>query len=267
MKRICSLLLTLALVLGLCACGQKAPTWEEQYDLGMKYRSEGNYQEAIIAFTAAIEIDPKRPDAYLKAAEAYVASGDSESAIAILTRGVDATGDAGLSDYLEKLQAGPLTVLTGQKAYEPDGTLCFSIRYVYNEDGYLLRSQREDCDIAETWEQDESSGKWIHTRIDGTTEEVEGMERGIRQTYSSVGHICTSPRTQEYVSDRLAVVGEDGILENWNDSPDPNVAPRFAYAEYTFDEAGYSTYIVTYGEDGSVIGTATCEWETILPQP
>ena len=22
-----------------------------------------------------------------------------------------------------------------------------------------------------------------------------------------------------------------------------------------------------YGEDGSVIGTATCEWETILPRP
>ena len=64
MKRICSLLLTLALVLGLCVCGQKAgttPTWQEQYDLGIRYLSEGNYQEAILAFTAAIEIDPKRP--------------------------------------------------------------------------------------------------------------------------------------------------------------------------------------------------------------
>ena len=265
MKRISWIFLAVVLVLNFAACGQKAPAWQEQYDLGMKYLSEGNYQEAIIAFTAAIEIDPKRPDAYLKAAEAYVASGDSESAIAILTRGVDATGDAGLSDYLEKLQAGPLTVLTGQKAYEADGTLCFSIRYFYNEDGYLIRTEYDDGS-AETWEYD-AEGNCTWTRADGTTEERKGMERGIWQTYSSVVHICTYPGTRDYVSDRLAVVGEDGILENWNDSPDPNVAPRFAYAEYTFDEAGYSTYIVTYGEDGSVIGTATCEWETILPQP
>ena len=264
MKRICSLILTLALVLGLCACGQKAPTWQEQYDLGVKYLSEGNYQEAIIAFTAAIEIDPKRPESYLKAAESYVASGDNESAIAILEKGVEATGDVSLSDYLEKLQAGPLTVLTAQKAYEADGTLCFSIRYFYNEDGYLIRTETDGR--TETWEYDES-GNCTWTRADGTTKEVKGIERGIWQTYSSVGHICTDPGTRENVSDRLAVVGEDGILENWNDSPDPNVAPRFAYAEYTFDEAGYSTYIVTYGEDGSVIGTATCEWETILPQP
>ena len=185
MKRICGLLLTLALVLGLAACA-KAPTWEEQYDLGVKYLSEGNYQEAIIAFTAAIEIDPKQPEAYLKAAEAYAASGDSESAIAILTRGVDATGDTGLSDYLEKLQAGPLTVLTGQKAYEADGTLCFSIRYFYNEDGYLIRTEYDDGS-AETWEYD-AEGNCTWTRADGTTEERKGMERGIWQTYSSVDH-------------------------------------------------------------------------------
>ena len=62
MKRIGSMILTLALILGLCACGQNAAAaWQEQYDLGVKYLSEGNYQEAVIAFTAAIEIDAKRP--------------------------------------------------------------------------------------------------------------------------------------------------------------------------------------------------------------
>ena len=95
MKRIGSLVLTLILVLGLCACGQKAgaPTWQEQYDLGVKYLSEGNYEEAIVAFTAAIELDPKRPEAYRKAAEAYEAMGDYEAAAAILEQGFEATGD------------------------------------------------------------------------------------------------------------------------------------------------------------------------------
>lgn len=42
-------------------------------DLGIKYLSEGNYEEAIIAFTAAIDIDPNNTDAYLGRARTYVA--------------------------------------------------------------------------------------------------------------------------------------------------------------------------------------------------
>lgn len=77
----------LVLILLLCSCGQPsttgegeniAPTWQEQYDLGIRYLSEGNYEEAIIAFTAAIEIDPKQAPAYVGRGDAYVASGETE---------------------------------------------------------------------------------------------------------------------------------------------------------------------------------------------
>ena len=96
MKRICSLLLTLALLLGLCACAQKAAdtaAWQEQYDLGVKYLSEGNYEEAIIAFTAAIEIDPKNPLAYIGRGGAYVGSGETEENLA-----------AALADYEKAIE-------------------------------------------------------------------------------------------------------------------------------------------------------------------
>lgn len=53
-------------------------SWQEQYDLGLRYLSEGNYEEAIIAFTAAIEIDPKRAPAYAGRGNAYVLSGETE---------------------------------------------------------------------------------------------------------------------------------------------------------------------------------------------
>jgi len=76
----------------LVACSQtKAPvedvdaetsTWQEQYDLGVRYLSEGNYEEAIIAFTAAIEIDPKQAPAYVGRGNAYVGSGETEANIA-----------------------------------------------------------------------------------------------------------------------------------------------------------------------------------------
>jgi len=67
MKHTSVLKLTIILLLLgiLTSCGMKVPTWQEQYDLGVRYLSEGNYEEAIIAFTAAIEIDPNYTDTYL----------------------------------------------------------------------------------------------------------------------------------------------------------------------------------------------------------
>lgn len=69
----------LGLVLLMVACEQQnVDTWQEQYDLGVRYLSEGNYTEAIIAFTAAIEINPKMASAYVGRAHAYVLSGETE---------------------------------------------------------------------------------------------------------------------------------------------------------------------------------------------
>lgn len=140
-------------ILLLSACGQKVLTWQEQYDLGIRYLSDGNYEEAIIAFTAAIEIDPKqalayvgRGDAYIsyaqqlatsgsglsdkaqemyknaiqdylsainlddsdasvyqKAADAYSALGNTESASDILERGLQATQEQTLQTALDEL--------------------------------------------------------------------------------------------------------------------------------------------------------------------
>lgn len=60
-------------VLFLSGCkGQEQPTWQEQYDLGMKYLAESHYEEAILAFTAAIEIDEKQVEAYIGRGDAYM---------------------------------------------------------------------------------------------------------------------------------------------------------------------------------------------------
>ena len=103
MKRTVTLLLALLLTLSLAACGEKAPTWQEQYDLGQKYLTEGNYEEAILAFTAAIEIDPKRPEAYLSLADAYEASGDPDAARKTLEDGLAATNDPNIQARLDAL--------------------------------------------------------------------------------------------------------------------------------------------------------------------
>jgi tetratricopeptide (TPR) repeat protein len=82
MKRYLSLLIAALLFLFLAACGAK-DAWQEKYDLGMHYLNDGNYEDAVIAFTAAIEIDPKRPEAYAGLANTYMAQGEFEKAATV----------------------------------------------------------------------------------------------------------------------------------------------------------------------------------------
>ena len=85
MKRIGAFMLIICLLLGAVGCGAK-DEWQEQYDLGVRYLSEDNYEEAILAFTAAIEIDPKRAEAYVGRGDATISSEETEAA---LTSAVD----------------------------------------------------------------------------------------------------------------------------------------------------------------------------------
>lgn len=100
-KLIRGISITSLLVLLLSACTH-VPTWQEQYDLGTRYLSEGNYEEAIIAFSAAIEIDPKRPEAYLSLAELYALNGEYDNALDVLQRGLEEIPDS--EEFKAKLQ-------------------------------------------------------------------------------------------------------------------------------------------------------------------
>ena len=108
MKRTISLLLALVLLLTLCACGKKSGTgWQEQYDLGVRYLSEENYEEAVIAFTAAIEIDPKRAEAYVGRGSAYIGCGETAENLAAALADYEmavSLGDKTLDEKIETLR-------------------------------------------------------------------------------------------------------------------------------------------------------------------
>lgn len=119
MRRVSMLLLACMMGMLLCACGSsaqqpnpsaKALTWQEQYDLGVRYLSEGNYEEAIIAFTAAIEIDAKRAEAYIGLADSYIGTGDYEKAQKAIEEGKNNCGEddsfARLENNVEFLNSG-----------------------------------------------------------------------------------------------------------------------------------------------------------------
>ena len=132
----------LVLVLLLSACSQEAAaTWQEQYDLGVRYLSEGNYREAVIAFSAAIEIDPKQADAYVGLADAYVAQGDVEQARQVLEDALAVVSDANaIQSRLDVLAGGAAPTSTPGATAEPapssaaggsDGTDDFTFRPDY----------------------------------------------------------------------------------------------------------------------------------------
>ena len=136
MKRITALFLTAVLLLSLAACGAK-DAWQEQYDLGMRYLNDGNYQEAVIAFEAAIEIDPKRSEAYLGAAEAYIAADDIDAAIAILEKGYAATNNDTLKKRLDEIKSGTFSDYWGrtrrESHYDGNSVLTCWYDYEYND--------------------------------------------------------------------------------------------------------------------------------------
>ena len=116
MKQFTCAFLTIILLLTLAAC-QKAPEvepvdealdWQTQYDLGVRYLSEGNYQEAILAFEAAIKIDPKQPELYLTLAQAYEQIEDYENALRTLEDGIIQTDDQGLREYIWQIKVSLL---------------------------------------------------------------------------------------------------------------------------------------------------------------
>ena len=216
MKRVLNLLLLFGLILGLCACGQRTattvsadtPTWQEQYDLGIRYLSEGNYEEAIIAFTAAIEIDPKQADAYMGLADVYTAQGNPDKAAEILKQALEILGeDKRISAALATLAyTGPQPLegypKTEREDYE-NGRYCI---VEYNEFGKQIRRSHYTADgnpdgyMEYTYTDEQLSFSFSYYRSEGDKAydhfyDVEGETQGIYQrvieeiSYTSDGQL------------------------------------------------------------------------------
>ncbi len=94
--------------------GHKSNQWQEYYDTGMKYLSEENYEEAIVAFTKAIKVDAKRADGYVKRGDAYTGRAeqmDSDSEKEKLY-------EAAVADYAQAEKMGNSEAKTKQKTVQ-----------------------------------------------------------------------------------------------------------------------------------------------------
>ena len=128
MKRNVLMGILLVIALSSVACGNSVKqtesngienaiaTWKEQYDLGIRYLEEGDYEQAIVAFTTAIEIDPKQTVVYVGRAQAYIESGETEENLsAALT---DYESALALDDMNPDIYLGIADVYIRQGDYE-----------------------------------------------------------------------------------------------------------------------------------------------------
>ena len=124
--------LVLAVVV-LSACGSAEQRWQQQYDLGLRFLEECRYEDAILAFTAAIEIDPKQ-------APAYVGRGDAMFQMAKATAG-DAADPAQLSE--EAREAYENAIADYKEAIRLDAALTDCYRRA--SEVYLVLGQEEEA--------------------------------------------------------------------------------------------------------------------------
>lgn len=318
MGRICSWILTIALLLGLASCSQSAEAqWQEQYDLGIRYLSEGNYEEAIIAFTAAIEIDPKNKDAflargdsytsassilsgdeqmdyltlakddylvaldlgenqasiYIKIADIYIQLGDTGSAIDILWRGYNSTGDETLFERAEGIESYLLPMVSKVELYSPEGTLVEVMEAQYDDKRRLIR--KDSCNFYpiysstswETWEYDEVSGTTTHTYCRENPYSEEQVESEVNAGTIGVyvksmvgimemgGNVFVYEPFLEYYD---STEERDGVI--YNDGMSMSDAMDWDHAVYEYNSEGLVTSIYTYDKDENLKGYAELEY-------
>lgn len=247
MRRYSALLVILALVASLFTACRFTSKWQREYELGVKYLSEGNYEEAVMAFQAAIDIDPKNAGAYVGLADTYIAMGQPDKAAEAIA---DAVENCGESDELAEKQQEIDGLLSPDTAAEPQsgqtpapegvylltvkeksyfsGTLIYRIEYEYDGQGRL---------ITETLR--EFSNNVTNDETDTLTEyEYDEQDRVTAKKLYDADGVLTGGYTYEY--------GENGLVSRRYDLDE---ADGETYTEYEYDENGKTVSETAYEDD------------------
>ena len=271
-KSLFSVVLALVLILSLCGCGKKdgGATWQEQYDLGVRYLSEGNYEQAIIAFTAAIEIDPKRVDAYVGRSDAYLGQGSADEylsaaftdfetalslddtnadaylgmaevyiareqfdeAMEILHQGVEKTGDQRLTDRLAELEDGNISDYWGRtlKGTHYDGNGAMTCWYEYDY------NDQGQCVGTTSYGPDGNQIQHMEQRYDEQGHMIYG-----RYSFDDYGGMSGATYTYNSAGKRETIVSDYGDSMVYTYDSDGRTIRRDIYYE-TGELSGYETY-------------------------
>ena len=235
--------LLLIFVLSLVGCMSDKVTWQEQYDLGVRYLNEGNYEEAIIAFTAAIEIEPNNPNGYLFLAEVYIAQNDFEKAKDILESGYAVTKSQDLQDKISEIASGNIKDYFGNlrkySYFDEDGVLLWTHLTDYNEKNIATRITCLDAngkEIAQVIYEYDSEGR--KTVDSGGYNYADGIFTRVINEYDNDGNLVKAS-SYNIIS---------GMMEE--------------YRTYTYTDGDKYSRIDYYTPDNSTTGYCLFTWNS-----
>ena len=130
----------------LCGCAEKSLTLDDQLGLGARYPSKLDYENAVIAFTAAIKIDPMNVPAYIGRGDAYVftaqALSDGITEPEQLSQEAITSYQNALEDYLTAIELGETDAELYRKAADVYTALGdpYSVAGLLGENGPFLEN-------------------------------------------------------------------------------------------------------------------------------
>lgn len=268
MKRAVATILLIVFVMGLCACGKAEASWQEHYDLGVRYLSEGKYSEAIIEFSAAIEVDPQRPEAYVCRAGAHIASGESEENIeaakqdyetAVQLGTTDADAYVALSEiYVEQGEEEMAVEIlqTGEAATETDSDTANFLRELWLALMAAQQEQKPTDDEADDTVQPEDNTP-VQQPEDEQHENLPDEPDEPDEPVEPVEPDEPVDDQQPEPSDEPDEPIEEG--EGWTERYDYDDG---SYTIYEYDSHGRIILVESYNADGSIYSREVNEYST-----
>ncbi len=226
--------------------------------LGQKYLSELQYEDALLAYSKALDLDIICEDAYIGMSEVYMAMGKYPYAINSLRRGLHLTnGSEPLKEQYVKVQDRDRKEGKRIKRIvyrDETGKEFGEKKYYYDSEGFLLKTEDqyfrqwiypyEDTYIdGKLYPKD---GYTYSTSYDGTTnylkhdeygnaidEEVLSHVRDENGVNTGEGHVTIYNFTPEYTDELF--IGENTIISKEDDGTQETVILKY---QYFFDEKG-----------------------------
>lgn len=176
--------------------------------MGIRYLFEGNYEGAIIAFTAAIEINPNRAETYVSLADAYIKQQEFDKALVLLqdawleTQNNEMLSSVDFRDWAlespvsaEELTIGGIPfyltdIYAASEAYPPD---------IYDE---IYIREGGDLEYRPTYHTDMNSSHSGHLRF----QQFADQEQLSVVNYSAIGSASATQYEPEF---RNIILGEN----------------------------------------------------------
>lgn len=140
------LLVILACVIGylVYANSQKQAAYTGKLQSADKYLQALDYEHAEAAYLEAIDIEPKKEEAYIKLADVYTMQGKQDKAIEILKTGKKKAGGKALELKLKKLNISPKG---GSAQYQAYYDLCMKYQRKYGAPGHRKWGDEDIYDL------------------------------------------------------------------------------------------------------------------------